>query len=133
MTTVGAPARSKYDLEDRTLKFAKRVRIFAKKLPKSVGNAEDIPQLIRSSGSVAANYIEANESLGRKDFLMRVRICLKESKESALWIGLCETGGVMSINTERDALYDEAKQLVRIFSTILRNAERNASALNAVA
>ncbi|HVW66301.1 MAG TPA: four helix bundle protein [Candidatus Peribacteraceae bacterium] len=79
-----------YDLEERTLFFAKRVRAFVKRLPRSNGNLEDIPQLIRSSGSVAANYIEANEALGKKDFLMRIRISLKESKESSLWLKLCD-------------------------------------------
>ena len=71
-----------YDLEDRTLKFAKRVRSFVKKSLKSGANIEDGKQLIRSSGSVGANYIEANKSLGKKDFAMRIKICRKEAKES---------------------------------------------------
>ncbi|NOX97342.1 MAG: four helix bundle protein, partial [Nitrospirae bacterium] len=53
----------RYDLEDRTLKFARGVRTFVRKLPKTTGNIEDGKQVIRSSGSVGANYIEANESL----------------------------------------------------------------------
>lgn len=57
-----------YDLEERTFEFAKAVRIFIKTLPKSTANYEDSKQLIRSSGSVGANYIEANESLGKKIF-----------------------------------------------------------------
>jgi len=71
-----------YDLEDRTLRFAKNVRALVKKLHKTVGNIEDGKQLVRSSGSVGANYIEANEALSKKDFIMRVKICRKESKES---------------------------------------------------
>ena len=71
-----------YNLEDRTLEFAKRCRIFIKKLPKNQGNIEDGRQLIRSSGSIGANYIEANESLSKKDFVMRIKISRKESKES---------------------------------------------------
>ena len=59
-----------YDLEDRTLAFAKRVRAFVKKLRKTIANIEDGKQLIRASGSVGANYIEANESLSKKDFLL---------------------------------------------------------------
>jgi len=62
-----------YDLEDRTLAYAKRVRGFVKKLPKTIANIEDIKQLVRASGSVGANYIEANESLSKKDFIMRIR------------------------------------------------------------
>jgi len=57
-----------YDLEECTFKFAKRVREFVKKLPKTLSNVEDSRQVIRSSGSISSNYIEANESLSRKDF-----------------------------------------------------------------
>ena len=57
-----------YDLEDRTLEFAKRVRKFVKRLRKTIANIEDGKQLIKASGSVGANYIEANESLSKKDF-----------------------------------------------------------------
>ena len=58
-----------YDLEDRTLEFAKKTREFVKRLNKSVTNNEDGKQLVRSSGSVGANYIEANEALSKKIFL----------------------------------------------------------------
>lgn len=77
-----------YDLEERTYNFAKNVRKFVKILPKTVATIEDSKQLIRSSGSIAANYIEANEALSKKDFLMRVKICRKEAKETRLWINL---------------------------------------------
>ena len=71
-----------YDLEDRTLAFAKKVRAFVKKLPKTIANIEDGKQLIKASGSIGANYIEANEALSKKDFVMRIKICRKEAKES---------------------------------------------------
>jgi four helix bundle protein len=71
-----------FDLEDRTFLFAKRVRKFIKELPKTLANIEDGKQLIKSSGSIGANYIEANESLSKKDFILRVKICRKEAKES---------------------------------------------------
>ncbi len=79
-----------YDLEDITLEFAKNVRVFVKKLTKSIANIEDGKQVIRSSGSVGANYIEANESLSKKDFIMRIKICRKESKESRYWLRLID-------------------------------------------
>jgi len=63
----------RYDLEDRTYAFAKRVRDYVKKLPRTVSNIEYGKQLIRASGSIASNYIEANESLSKKDFRMRVK------------------------------------------------------------
>ena len=75
-----------YDLEDRTFDFAKDVRVFCKEIPKTLANHEDIKQLVRASGSVGANYIEANESLSKKDFLMRVKICREEAKESRYWL-----------------------------------------------
>lgn len=113
----------KYDLEERTALFAQRVRLFVKTVPRTQGNIEDIPQLIRSSGSIAANYIEANEALGPRDFLMRIRICLKESKESMLWLQLCETHNE-SVEQERVFLFAECQQFVRIFSSILKTSQR---------
>ena len=80
-----------YDLEDRTLEFAKKVRKYIKRLPTSIINIEDGKQLIRASGSVGANYIEANESLSKKDFYYRIKICRKEIKESRYWIRLIDT------------------------------------------
>ena len=83
----------RYDLEDRTLDFAKRVRVFVAKLKNTPANIEDTKQLIRSSGSIGANYIEANEALSKKDFVMRVKICRKEAKESRYWLKLVNTDG----------------------------------------
>jgi len=65
-------SKPKYDLEERTFQFAKRGRMFVKNLPKSIANREDISQVVRSSGSVGANYREANEALSKKDFRMRI-------------------------------------------------------------
>jgi four helix bundle protein len=59
-------------LEERTLEFAKQVRRFVKALPRTICNIEDVRQLVKSSGSVGANYIEANESLSKKDFRWRL-------------------------------------------------------------
>jgi four helix bundle protein len=67
--TLGGYATSgpkKYDLEERTFRFAQDVRSFVKTLPRTVSNIEDVKQLVRASGSVGANYIEANEALGKK-------------------------------------------------------------------
>jgi len=79
-----------YDLEERTFEFAKRTREFVKKLARTTGNFEDGKQLIRSSGSVGANYIEANESLSKKDFVMRIKISRKEAKETRYWLQLVD-------------------------------------------
>ncbi len=63
-----------YDLRDRTLRFAKMVRNYVKNLQKTLSNIEDAKQLIKASGSVGANYIEAEEALSRKDFVMRINL-----------------------------------------------------------
>ena len=78
----------KYDLEERTTHFATRVRNFCLKLPANAANREYISQLLRSSASIAANYIEANDALGDKDFNMKIKTCRRESKESALFLRL---------------------------------------------
>jgi len=75
----------KYDLEERTEKFSLRVQDFCGTLKKDVINMEYIKQLIRAAGSVPANYIEANESLGDQDQIMHIKICRKEAKECKLW------------------------------------------------
>src|SRR5439155_949812 len=115
--------KPKYDLEERTEKFAKRVREFVKKLPKSTSNIEDIIQLIKSSGSVGANYIEANESLSKKDFIVRVKISRKESKESRYWLNLLDLGNVADIDKEHKALIQESTELMNIFGAIIRKSE----------
>ena len=112
----------RYDLEERTLAFAKEVITFVRTLPKTIANAEIAKQLIRSSGSVGANYIEANESLSKKDFVMRVKICRKEAKESSFWLKLTETKTHES-ERKRKVLIDEATQLVKIFSSILEKSK----------
>jgi four helix bundle protein len=112
-----------YDLEERTFAFAHRVRLFLKQLPRTSANSEDRQQLIRASGSVGANYLEANDALGKKDFLMRIRISRKEAKESCYWPRLLDLDVHAELEPERIALLDEARQLVRIFSSIARKVE----------
>ena len=112
-----------YDLEDRTFNFAQRVRALVKKLSKTTGNIEDGKQVIRSSGSVGANYIEANESLSKKDFVMRIKICRKEAKESRYWLRLIDMSRNSTDEEERQTLAQEAYELTNIFGAILRNTK----------
>jgi four helix bundle protein len=111
-----------YDLEDRTFEFAKNVRGFVKRLPKTIANIEDGKQVIRSSGSVGANYIEANESLSKKDFIMRIKICRKEAKESRFWTRLIDVGSDQELERDRQALAKEATELMSIFGAILNKS-----------
>ncbi len=112
-----------YDLEDRTLEFARRVRAIVKKLSRTIGNIEDGKQVVRASGSVGANYIEANESLSKKDFVMRIKICRKEAKESRYWLRLLDISRNSEYEEERKALIQEATELMNIFGSILRGME----------
>ena len=109
-----------YDLEDRTELFAKRVRRFIKSLPRTLTNTDDARQLGRASGSVGANYIEANEALSRKDFRVRLKIARKEAKESRLFLRLVDVGADPSVHLECANLEQEATELMNILSAILR-------------
>ncbi|MCJ7515419.1 MAG: four helix bundle protein [Dehalococcoidia bacterium] len=107
-----------YDLEERTLNFAKSVINFCKKLPRTVIDGELAKQLVRAATSVGANYIEANEALGKKDFSMRVKICRKEAKESGYWLKLLEMSNP-DLRQEQDMLLKESTELTKIFSSII--------------
>jgi len=112
-----------YDLEERTFQFAKAVRLFVKIFPKTTANIEDGKQVVKSSGSVGANYREANESLSKKDFLMRMKISRKEAKESAYWLRLIhETNNLKNANDAQN-LIQEANELKKIFSSILNKSK----------
>lgn len=111
----------RYDLEKRTLEFAKKCRDYVRQLPKNITNLEYGKQLTRASSSVAANYIEANEALSKKDFVMRIKICRKEAKESQLWLKLSEPKAEKQ-KTQQE-LIQEAIELMRIFGSILEKSK----------
>lgn len=107
-----------YNLEERTFLFAKECRIYIRSLPKTISNIEDGKQLVRSSGSVGANYIEANEKLGDKDLLFRLKISRKEAKESKFWLQLLN-----DLNPDQksisESLLFEVEELRKILSSII--------------
>jgi four helix bundle protein len=109
----------KIDLAGRTFEFAQRVRVFANGLPRSISNEVDVRQLLRSSGSVAANYLEAQEGLSRKDFFYRIKVCGKEARESGLWLCLLNVSRGAPA-AEREWLCREAGELKLIFSAIAK-------------
>ncbi len=111
-----------YDLEDRTLSFARKVRDFTINLTKSPSNNEYIKQLVRSSGSIGANYIEANESLGKKDFVMHIKICKKEAKETRYSLQLINCPE--QIETTKIQLFQESTELMKIFGAILEKTKQ---------
>jgi len=107
-----------YNLEDRTYLFARECRFLIRTLPKTLSNIEDGKQLIKASGSIDANYIEANEKLGDKDFLMRAKIARKEAKEAQYWLKLLRDLND-TVKPKTEELIQEAAELRKILSSII--------------
>ena len=110
-----------YDLEERTFEFAKSCSKFINRITKTLANVEIARQLVRASGSVGANYIEANESLSKKDFIYRIKICRKEAKESGYWIRLLDIKD--ELKPEAEILLRESIELTKIFGSIVYKTE----------
>ena len=119
--TTNFKQKPHYDLEERTFLFAKRVNEYVNKLPKTISNIENGKQLVKAAGSVGANYIEANESLSKKDFKMRIKISKKEAKESRFWLRLTEP--LKEEMKEKEELIKESTGLMKIFGSILEKAK----------
>ena len=113
--------RKVYDLDERTFSFARDVAFYVNRLPKTITNIEHGKQLTRSSGSVGANYIEANECLSKKDFVLRIKICRKEAKESRYWLQLIEPA--LESEAERQALLKEATEIMKILGAIVERSK----------
>ncbi len=111
-----------YDLEERTFYFAQNAFQYFKNLPKTAINNEVGKQGIRATGSVGANFIEANEAFSRKDFAMRVKICRKEVKESIYLLKLSEANE--SQEKMRAELIKEATELMKIFGAIIEKSKK---------
>ena len=112
-----------YDLEERTLEFSRRILKLCKSLPRNIINEKLVDQIIRSGTSVGANYIEANEKLGKKDFSHRIKISRKECKETTYWLNL-----IIESNPEfqerMGLLVQESIELRKIFSAILDKSDK---------
>ncbi|MFH1366548.1 MAG: four helix bundle protein [Patescibacteria group bacterium] len=121
ISQIPNPKPASYDLEKRTFNFAKQVIGYVYRLPKNMANYEIGKQLIRSAGSVGANYIEANESLGKKDFRMRIKISKKEAKETRYWLAL--TLPIKEEEAEKEALIQESTELMKIFGSIAEKSQ----------
>ncbi len=112
-----------YNLEERTYAFALEIRLFLRNTIWDPVSWPDIKQLLRSSGSVAANYVESIEAISPDDCVYRLRLCKKESRESGLWLQLISDSNPIDdkIHRKLEALIAETKELVKIFVTMIRN------------
>ena len=113
--------KKQYDLEDRTLRFARSVSKLVNSTSRTLSNVEYCKQVIRSAGSVGANYIEANEALSKKDFVMRIKICRKEAKESRYWLSLITCSE--EAQSIQKMLLQESMELTKIFGAILEKSK----------
>ncbi|MFH1048521.1 MAG: four helix bundle protein [Patescibacteria group bacterium] len=114
----------KYDLEERTARFAEEVIDFVKTIRENAINNRIISQLVGSAGSMGANYCEATEAESKKDFIHKIGICKKETKEARHWLRLLARS-----NPERKEeirkFWKEAQELLLIFSKISRSSRLN--------
>ncbi len=116
-------SRCAADLEERAFQFSKAVRIFAKALPKTMANVEDGKQLVNSSGCAGASYIEANEALSGKDFMVRAKISRKKVKESRYWLRLINETNELDNADAAQTLIREADELEMILSSIIERSK----------
>jgi four helix bundle protein len=109
---------SKFDLEERCIKFSNLVCDYVNRLPKLVSHEEYGRQLIRSAGSIGANYLEANEGLSKKDFMYRLRVSKKEARETRYWLRLTKPSEQYA--DIRDQLVQESSELIYILASIIK-------------
>lgn len=114
-------------LYKRLFAFAQKCQQLINKLPKTAYNIEYGKQLIRSSSSPGANYIEAIEASSRKDFTHRLKVCRKETKESIHWLMLIQSANntILEIQKESVELTKEAQEFIRIFTSSILTSEKN--------
>jgi four helix bundle protein len=119
---MGNYAVGQYDLEERTLNFAKRIVRMCKVLPNNTVNFKLVDQIIRFGGSIGANYREANDSLGEKDFIFRLKISRKEAKETEFWLYLIVEANP-GLNGKMKGLIDEVIEIKKILSSIINKLQ----------
>lgn len=110
--------KKKYDLAERTAKFAEDIIIFVKSLPDNTINHPLIVQILKSATSIAANYEEADGAESKKDFRHKLGVCKKEAKETRLWLRLIAKANPDKADECRK-YWQESQELVRIFSSII--------------
>ena len=116
-----------YDLADRLVDYVAAVIALTESLPQSRAGNHVASQLLRSGTSPAPNYGEAEAAESRKDFLHKMGICLKELRESRIWLRIIARRKLLS-DAELAPILAETEELIRIFSASIATAKRNSSA-----
>ena len=114
----------KYDLEDRTAKFSSQLIVFCRSIPKDIITNPLISQLVRAGTSIGANYSEADEASSKKDFVNKICIAKKETKETKYWLSLI-ANAVPESKVKARELWKEAQELNLIFAAIIRKSRLN--------
>ena len=109
----------KHDLEERTAKFGEAVIRFTKKVPVNLVTTPLIPQLVDSGTSIGSNYCEADDAGSKKEFLYRISLCKRESRETKHWLRMI-VAAENALRDEAIPLWQEAKELNLIFAAIHR-------------
>jgi four helix bundle protein len=113
-----------FDLEDRLIEFSVRIIRLAQALPKTrVGN-HIAGQIIRSGTSPAPNYGEAQSAESRPDFIHKLQVCLKELRETRVWLLMTAKANLVKSASQLDPLIDENNQLISIFVTSVKTARQ---------
>ena len=115
---------NKYDLEDRTAKFGEQVIRFCKNLQQDSINKSIINQIVRSSTSIGANYMEANGASSKKDFKNKIFICKKETQETKHWLRMI-ANCVPERKEEIREIWKECQELTLIFQKITSSLKNN--------
>jgi len=116
---AGSRRDKKYDLEERTAKFGEAIVAFAKRVPINPVTSPLISQLVRAGTSIGANYCEADEADTRKEFCYRIGVSKRESRETKFQIRMIVAAEPVLREQAKD-LWQEAKELTRIFASILQ-------------
>ena len=114
--------RPEFDLEERTAAFGEQVIAFAKRVPVNPVTSSLIAQLVRCPTSIGANYCEADDADSRKDFLFKIGLCRRESKECKHWLRMV-VAAEQPLRDEARRLWQEAKELNLIFGKIRRSGK----------
>lgn len=114
-----SPKSKKYDLEERTARFGEDIIEFAKNLPRNAINLPLISQLVRAATSIGANYVEADGAESKKDFIHKIGLCKKESKETKHWLRMISKANLDRTEECRN-FWKEAQEFTLIFSSIIK-------------
>jgi four helix bundle protein len=117
--------KSNFDLEERLIRFAVRMIQLAETLPRTITGRHIAGQLVKSGTSPAPNYGEAQGAESRSDFIHKMRICLKELRESRVWLKMIIQAELIKPASRMESLIDETDQLISIFVKSIKTANQN--------